>query len=337
MVIDMDSVPALIGRSPKIKEVLRLIKRIAPLGVQLLITGETGTGKGLVARIIHDLSPRAKRPFVTVQCGAIPDTLIESALFGHERGAFTGASRRSKGFFEEAHMGTLLLDEIGDSTPSFQTALLHVLQEEEFCKVGSTRPIKVNVRIIAATNKDLRQGVATGTFRQDLFFRLNVVEIKLPPLRERGEDVLLIGEYFLQAFNKKYSKSVKGFSKEVEEIFLDYPWPGNVRELIHVVERAVIVEKGKRITPLSLPPQLTEDLAIEESQEGGGPSVGVHLFESPLIKAKKEFERLYLEVLLKRVRGNVSRAATISGLRRQNLYLKLQQYKIDVNKFRKGR
>lgn len=328
--------PKLVGRSHKIKEVLKLVHRIAPLGVQVLITGETGTGKGLCARIIHELSPRNSKSFVTVQCGTIPDTLIESALFGHERGAFTGASRRSKGFFDEAHRGTIFLDEIGDSTIPFQTALLHVIQEEEFCKVGATRPTRIDVRIIAATNKDLRKEVGHGTFRQDLFFRLNVVEIKLPPLRQREDDPLLIGEHFLQMFNKKYSKRLKGFSGEVESIFLTYPWPGNVRELIHVIERAVIVERSNIVTTHSLPPQLLEDKprpSIHEPPIYQGNTS--KLFERPLIPAKREFERMYLEGLLRRVRGNVSKAAAISGLRRQNLYIKLEQYKIDVNKYRK--
>ncbi|OCC16318.1 two component, sigma54 specific, transcriptional regulator, Fis family [Dissulfuribacter thermophilus] len=325
----------LIGKSPKIREVLRLISRVAPLGVQVLISGETGTGKGLAARIIHQLSPRKDKPFVTVQCGAIPDTLIESALFGHEKGAFTGASTRSKGFFEEAHKGTLLLDEIGDSSMAFQTALLHVLQEEEFCKIGSTRPTKVDVRIVAATNKDLRKGVSLGTFRQDLFFRLNVVEIKMPPLRDRDDDCMLIAEHFLHFFNQKYKKKLTGLSKEVKKIFMQYHWPGNVRELIHVVERAVIVEQSSLITPASLPPQLLEINQEIDNQNEDSMQFHLPLFDKPLKNAKREFEKKYLEGLLRRVNGNVSMAANLSGLRRQNLYLKIQQYEIDLDQFRK--
>lgn len=329
----------LIGKSELINEVKILIEKVAPLDVQVLITGETGTGKDLAARIIHEKSLRRTGPFVPVNCGAIPDSLLESALFGHEKGAFTGATGRVKGFFEEAFGGTLFLDEISEGSLSLQTALLRVLQEEVFFKVGSTRQHRADCRIIAATNKDLRLEVSRGRFREDLYFRLNIFEIRMPPLRDRKQDVFDLSQYYLKKLSNKYKKEIKGISKEVQRIFRSYHWPGNVRELFHVLERAVIVESSPILSPYSLPKYL-QDKIVDQAKVGGdkdgynGTNDDV-LYHLPILEAKRVFEKRYLERLLQKTKGNVSVAATIAGIRRQNLYRKLEQLNIEPAKFRK--
>lgn len=374
-----------IGTSPGMEELRGLVEKVAPLDLQVLITGETGTGKDLVARMIHERSPRRKGPFVPVNCGAIPDTLVESCLFGHERGAFTGATARSRGFFEEAHSGTLFLDEISEGSIALQTALLRVLQEECFFRVGSTRQQRVNVRIIAATNRDLKLCVEVGTFREDLFFRLNVFEIKVPPLRDRGDDIFLLTRHYLRQLNRKYGRAISGLSPEVEALFRRYHWPGNVRELLHVIERAVVVESGPVLSRSSLPRYLQDEdwqdnhwqdgILLREGNGDGGhraisssasketrakdikskaPGSGAgpgtehsgpmeagrkqnqnDLFSLPITEARRRFEREYLIRLLERTRGNMSMAAEIAGIRRQNLYRKVQQLQIDPARFRK--
>ncbi len=331
----------LIGESNEIKEVQTLIEKVAPIDVQVLITGETGTGKDLVARLIHEKSNRRKGPFVPVNCGAIPDSLIESALFGHEKGAFTGATGRTKGFFEEAHGGTLFLDEISEGSFALQTALLRVLQEEAFFKVGSTKQCRANCRIIAASNRNIKTEVNKGNFREDLYFRLNIFEIKMPPLRDRADDIFALSEYFLKRTSKKYGKTILGLSKGVKRIFKSYHWPGNVRELFHVLERAIIVENGSVLSPLSLPKYLQDKmdpgLGNENSNNNriGPAEYDDTIYQLPITEAKRIFEKRYLERLLARTRGNISVAATIAGIRRQNLYRKLEQLKIDPTRFRK--
>ncbi len=334
----------LIGKSRAILEAKELISKVAPLELQVLVTGETGTGKDLAARIIHEKSPRSKGPFVPVNCGAIPDTLVESCLFGHEKGAFTGATGRSRGFFEEAHKGTLFLDEISEGSPTLQTALLRVLQEECFFRIGSTRTLKVNVRVVAATNKDLKLAVNVGTFREDLFFRLSVFEIKLPPLRDRGDDIFLLAYHHLQRSSKKYKKEIGELSAEVKELFRAYHWPGNVRELFHVIERGIVVENSDELTVSSLPRYMKDKGEAEHETENHSDtchrkerkaqSQDDPIFSLPISEARKRFERQYLERLLVKTRGNMTLAAEIAGIRRQNLYRKVQQLQLDPSAFR---
>src|SRR5438067_1422163 len=225
----------ILGESPAIQEVLVKIEQMAPVSATVLIEGESGTGKELVARAIHDLSPRRAKPFIAVNCAAIPDTLLESELFGHEKGAFTGAAERRLGRFELADAGTLFLDEIGELTPSTQVKLLRVLEEREFMRVGGTQPIRVDVRVIAATNQPLRELVEQGVFRADLFYRLNVLRIYLPPLRERREDIPMLVRRFVQEYSTTHDRPFHGVSQEAMQKLVDYPWPGNVRELRNLV------------------------------------------------------------------------------------------------------
>jgi len=246
----------LVSRSPRMKEIFTLIKKVAKSNTTVLIQGETGTGKELIANLIQFLSPRSSKPYVKVNCAALPETLLESELFGHERGAFTGAYQTRKGKFELADGGTIFLDEIGDMQPSTQAKILRVLQDKEFTRVGGNKTIRVDVRIIAATNRDLEEAIEEGTFRADLYYRLNVVSIYLPPLRERKEDIPMIAEFFRRKFSRELRKPVGGFTKETMEILVNHRWPGNIRELRNLIERAVLIaEPNQEITPreLSLP------------------------------------------------------------------------------------
>ena len=238
----------LVGESPALRRVLANISKVAPTDSSVLITGETGTGKELVARAIHKRSPRASRPFVGVNCAAVPASLIASELFGHERGAFTGATEKRVGRFELADGGTLFLDEVGDLPADTQVALLRVLQEREFERVGGTRPIKVNVRVIAATNRDLESAIADKTFRADLFYRLNVFPLQVPSLRDRQEDIPLLVEYFVDRFGKRAGKPIRGIGRRALELLKAYAWPGNIRELQNVIERAVIISDTGTLT-----------------------------------------------------------------------------------------
>ena len=231
----------IVGASPALRAVLSSVTKVAPTDSTVLITGETGSGKELIARAIHKRSRRSSRAFVSVNCAAVPQSLIASELFGHEKGAFTGALQRRLGRFELAEGGTIFLDEIGDLPSETQNALLRVLQEREFERVGGTQSIRANVRVIAATNRDLKAAIAAGTFRDDLFYRLNVFPIQVPPLRERREDIPLLVEYFIDRFAKKVGKEIRGVNKKTLELFQSYPWPGNIRELQNVIERSVIV------------------------------------------------------------------------------------------------
>jgi transcriptional regulator with GAF, ATPase, and Fis domain len=240
----------LVSRSPQIKEILNLIKKVAKSNASILIQGETGTGKELIAGLIQFISLRAEKPFIKVNCAALPETLLESELFGHEKGSFTGAFQTRIGKFEQAHEGTLFLDEIGDMHLSTQAKILRVLQDHEFSRVGGNKTIQVDVRIITATNKDLWDEIENGNFRDDLYYRLNVVTINVPPLRDRKEDIPLIAEFFRRKFTSELRKSVKGFTEETMKLLKNHTWPGNIRELKNLVERAVlIVEEGLMITP----------------------------------------------------------------------------------------
>lgn len=245
----------LVSRSPEIKEIFKIIKKVSKSNASILIQGETGTGKELIASLIQFISDRSDKQFVKVNCAALPENLLESELFGHEKGAFTGAFQTRVGKFEQADGGTLFLDEIGDMHPTTQAKILRVLQDQEFNRVGGNRNIKVDVRIIAATNKDLLDLIDEASFRADLYYRLNVVTLNIPPLRERKEDILIIAEYFLRKFSQEIRKDLKGFNKETEALIQNHSWPGNIRELKNLIERSVLVcEEGKMISP--------EDLAM---------------------------------------------------------------------------
>jgi len=304
----------LIGKSKAMQEVFDLIRRVAPSKSTVLIYGKSGTGKELVAKAIHYNSPRRDRPFIAINCAAIPRELLESELFGHERGAFTGAVITKKGKFELAHGGTIFLDEIGDMDLSLQSKILRVLQEGEFERVGGEKTITSDVRVIAATNQDLKVAVANRTFREDLYYRLSVIPIELPELKDREEDIPLLAFHFLRKFSQELGAETKEISKEAMNIFLNYPWPGNVRELENVIERAVLLGDHRSILPKDLPPHLR----APEPQ--------------PLDKALKEeatledLEREYIGRVLEKTKGNQTRAARILGIDRRTLYRKVKKF-----------
>ncbi|MCS6952135.1 MAG: sigma-54 dependent transcriptional regulator [Bryobacterales bacterium] len=297
----------LIGKSPPMKRVMELIDMVAPTETTVLITGESGTGKELVARAIHALSPRRYMPMVVIHCGALTETLLESELFGHERGAFTGAQYRKKGKFEVADGGTVFLDEISDISLKTQTDLLRVLQEKEIVRVGGTQPIKVDFRCIAATNKNLEELVKAGTFRPDLYYRLNVFTIQLPPLRERREDIPLLAEHFLRKYATAMNRPVPRLTAEAVDLLLQYDWPGNVRELENAIERALVISRGAEIQPAHFPFQLQAPAVCD----------GLTL---------EQVERAHIERVVRQCEGNLSRAARILDIDRSTLYAKLKRY-----------
>jgi transcriptional regulator with PAS, ATPase and Fis domain len=301
----------LIFSSSAIEKCLLLAKQAAPTDVPVLFIGETGTGKEVLARIIHRLSTRSKEKFLAVNCGAIPPTLIESQLFGHEKGAFTGAVASRKGFFEEASGGTLFLDEIGELPLQAQSQFLRVLQEGELLRVGSTTPIAVDVRIVSATNVDLEKAVAEGKFRKDLFYRLNVMPIKVPAVRERGEDALLLARYFLQRYAKSMSKGDLSFAKDAEQAILMHSWPGNVREIQNRIQRAVITLRGPSIGKA--------DLDLGESGSAGF---------TTLHDAREAVDRELIAAALQKAPGNLTNAAKILDIDRKSLRILLEKYGI---------
>lgn len=313
----------IIGRSKVIQEVLRLVDQVADTNTTVLINGETGTGKELVAKAIHENSRRNKGPMVQVNCAAMPDTLLESELFGHEKGAFTGAITRRRGRFEEAQGGTIFLDEVGELSPIAQAKLLRVLQEREFQPLGSSRLVKVDVRVVTASNKDLEREVASGTFRSDLFYRLNVFPIYLPPLRERGPDILLLADYFVLKYAREFVKDVKRISTSAIDMLMSYHWPGNVRELENCIERAVLLANRDVIEASHLPPTL-------QMKPAGSQSVSRGKLEA-LVSA---FERDLITDALKDVRGNQSQAARLLGTTKRIIQYKVEKYGIDPRRFR---
>jgi DNA-binding NtrC family response regulator len=302
-------VPALLAESPAMQPVLRLIERVGPSDANALITGEHGTGKEVVARALHAVSPRAARPFVVVNLGGLAEGVFESELFGHVKGAFTDAKTDRAGRFEVADGGTLLLDEIGNLTMAQQARLLRVLQAGEIERVGSSKTRRVDVRVLSATNADLAAEVAAGRFREDLLFRLNTVEIRLPPLRERREDIPLLATAVLARFAARYRKTVTGFDAGAMEALLRYAWPGNVRELEHTVERAVLLAEGSAVR--------ASELSLR------GPGDGAPRLEDLSLEA---VERVLIEKALNRFEGNVSAAAQALGLSRSALYRRLQRH-----------
>jgi two-component system, NtrC family, response regulator HydG len=298
----------LVGESPAMRRVLEMVEIVAPSESTVLITGESGTGKEVVARAIHSASPRRNMPMVVIHCGALPESLLESELFGHERGAFTGAQARRKGKFEVAEGGTVFLDEIGDISLKTQTDLLRVLQEREITRVGGTQPIKLDFRCITATNRDLEAMVKEGTFRLDLFYRLNVVQIQLPPLRERREDIPLLARHFAEKCASAMNRTAPQIAEETMRVLMDYRWPGNVRELENAIERAIVMTSGPSIEPGSLP------IALSAPVAGGN---GERL---------EDVERRHIAKVLEETGGNLSRAARILDIDRTTLYSKLKIY-----------
>lgn len=312
------------GISSTVKKLEDEIERAAPTHASILIRGENGSGKELVAQLIHQKSRRSDKPFIEVNCAAIPEELIESELFGHEKGAFTGAASRKQGKFDLAHEGTLFLDEIGDMSLKTQAKILRILEEQKFERVGGSKTIEVDVRIIAATNKNLEDEIMKGSFREDLYFRINVIPIVVPPLRERREDIPILAKEFLKRFLEELNLEEKKIVPEAMEILVDYKWPGNVRELKNLIERLVIMTKNNIIKPDDIPPALMSDVS---------PNVHSDIFTINLLKdAKDEFERQYILHKLSQFAENIAKTAEAIGIERSHLYRKIKSLDIEVKK-----
>ena len=315
------------GNSPVVMELKEQIARVAPTDVWVLIHGENGTGKEVAARSLHRQSKRRDKPMVAVNCAAIPEELIESELFGHEKGAFTGADAARPGRFEMAHQGTLFLDEIGDMSLKTQAKILRLLQEQKFERVGGSRTIHVDVRVIAATNKNLENEIVAGRFREDLYYRLKVFPLTVPPLREREDDILLLADIFQSAFAQEHGFKPFELTPDAEECLLAYPWPGNVRELRNFTERMLIVHSGSRIEASQLPPEMTPTAKFQSAPPQENP-VSPLLAEDSFREARQHFETLYLARKFQECNGNISRLAEQIGLERSYLSRKLKAYGI---------
>ncbi len=313
----------MVGQSPALTEIRNQIARVAPTNGRVLILGESGTGKELIARAVHKMSHRAKNPFIKVNCAAIPEELIESELFGSDRGAFTGAVRTRDGKFLQADGGTLFLDEIGDMSLAVQAKVLRALEQGEFERVGGAKTFRVDVRVIAATNKNLHAEVEQGKFREDLYFRLNVVPLTAPPLRERREDIPALAEHFLNTYAEENGFLPKTLSAEARDLLLQYDWPGNIRELKNLVERLSIMVSGDTIYPGDLP---TLDGMTIPKQPGSFPDLGAG---KTLRQVREAVERHYIAEALVRHKGNVTRASSALGIERTNLHKKIKQYDLE--------
>jgi len=312
------------GISSAIKKLENEIDRAAPTNASILITGENGSGKELIAQLIHQKSHRGDKPFIEVNCAAIPDELIESELFGHEKGSFTGASSRKQGKFDLSHEGTLFLDEIGDMSSKTQAKILRILEEQKFERVGGSKTIEVDVRIIAATNKNLEEEIKKGNFREDLYFRINVIPLVVPPLRERKEDIPILANEFLKRYVEELNIEEKKISPEAMDILMRYKWPGNVRELKNFIERLAIMTTDRNIKPKDIPP------AIKNESLTNNPS---GLFEINFFKnAKDEFERLFITHKLSQFGDNISKTAEAIGIERSHLYRKIKSLDIELKK-----
>ena len=312
-------IESILGHHPLMEELFRVIRKVAPSQTTVLITGESGTGKELVARAIHAESPRRDRPFRALNCAAIPETLIESELFGHEKGAFTGAQTRQIGLFETVDQGTLFLDEIGDLSLALQAKLLRVLQEKEIRRIGGREDIKVDVRMVAATNRKLAAAIKQGTFREDLFYRLNVVSIHLPPLRERATDIPELVEHFLKKYAAASGKTIKGLTPQGLRVLMEYHWPGNVRELESVIERAVLLCESDRIDIEDFPMEVRARPTLLDRMEFELPSEGFSL---------EEFERQLLEKAMARSQGVIAKAAKMLGLSYKTMQYRLEKFQV---------
>jgi DNA-binding NtrC family response regulator len=351
-----------IGQSSEMKRVFSVIDKLSRVETAVLIRGESGTGKELVAQALHHNGPRKDNRFVTINCSAIPETLIESEFFGHEKGAFTGADSRKIGKFQYADGGTLFLDEIGDISAGMQVKLLRALQEKKFTPVGSNREVEVNVRIVAATNRNLEEMIKTGQFREDLFYRLNVLPIQLPPLRERKNDIEVLASYFIEKFNQQHRKNITGISPEAMELLRAHAWPGNIRELENVIEHSFVIESSNEITASSLPDAvtgqrylsagLTTDLDDEEGDEGvdaegeilatgsidiaaiaGGKGFTLDINRLDFQANKEAFERQFLVSALKAFKGRINQTALHANIPKKTLLRKLQKYGISAKEY----
>jgi len=315
---EVQGIQSMVGASPAMQKVFAMIRRAAPSNSTVLITGESGTGKELLARAIHELSPRRENEFVPVDCSALVESLLESELFGHVKGSFTGAFQTKHGLFELANHGTFFFDEISNLSLNIQAKLLRVIQEREFMKVGSQKRIKLDIRIIASSNRDLREEVKADTFREDLFYRLSVIPIRLPPLRERLEDIPLLVEHFIKKHSQKSSRQVKGISPRSVELLSSYHWPGNVRELEHTIERILILEDGDVIQPEHLPAFITQrqgEFQVFTDEEF----------------SLEDLERRYIQFTLRRTKGKRQETARILGINRKTLGQKIKKYGLRVN------
>ncbi|MCL4694280.1 MAG: sigma-54 dependent transcriptional regulator [Candidatus Hydrogenedentes bacterium] len=318
----------MVGDSAQTRSLLKMIQKIGPSRSSVLITGPSGTGKELVARAIHDSSPRKDLPFVALNCAALAPGVLESELFGHERGAFTGADRQRIGRFERAHTGTLFLDEVGEIDPNIQTKLLRVLQEGEFERVGGVMPIKVDVRIVAATNRDLREAILAGTFREDFYYRLNVFSLNVEPLRNRADDIPALIDHFLNRFSREQGKDVLSVEDDVLSFFMRYPWPGNVRELENVLERAVVLAEGDSITRAEIPPEMFFRQEEPEPATPAGVAAGIPEAAS-LAQRTDQLESQMIAAALERFHWNKTKAADHLGLKRTTLQYKIRKYGLE--------
>ncbi len=308
----------IIGRAPALKEALARAAKVAPTETTVLLTGESGTGKELVARALHHSSPRAEGPYIALNCAALPETLVEAELFGHEKGAFTGADKQKPGRFELAAGGTLFLDEVADLPPSAQAKLLRVVQEREFQRVGGTATLRADVRLLTATNRDLARAVAEGKFREDLFYRLNVFSVHLPPLRERGEDILLLATHFVRELGSRIGRGESGLSRDAQELLRAYPWPGNIRELANAIERALILADGGLLTAAHF------GLDAERPRRREGPSSPPAEPAAP--EALSDLERRAILAALEHTKGNKTRAAALLGITRTQLHTRVKRF-----------
>lgn len=313
-------IPNMRGEHIKMKEVFRVIAKIAPSNSTVLIVGESGTGKELIARAIHDGSQRRDKPFIAINCAAIPDTLIESELFGHEKGSFTGANAREIGIFEAADGGTVFLDEIGEMNVSMQAKLLRAIQEKEIRRVGGKVNIGLDVRLLSATNKELEQEIKKGMFREDLFYRLNVIRVNLPPLRERGSDIKTLAEFFLEKYSKAAGIKIDGISKQALKMLMNYSWPGNVRQLESVIERSILMADSNYIEPVDLPTELSATGSLTECINFNLPAEGI------------DFEALEKELIFKameRAEWVIGKAAPLLGMSYKTLQYRLDKFEIE--------
>jgi len=312
--------PNVIGQSPPMERLLDQVREVAALDTTVLLEGESGTGKDVIAKLIHAWSLRSSKPYLEVNCGGLPESLLESLLFGYEKGAFTGAAQANPGYFEKAHGGNLFLDEIADMSPKLQSSLLRVLQDRSFCRIGSTNPRKTDFRLICATNRPLAGEVKAGRFREDLYYRINVVALSLPPLRERGDDIIRLAVHFLDRYNTKFGKDCGPFTPAAVRALESCRWPGNVRELQHCIERVVALQPGGVIDASHLSP--TCDVQPELDLQDKTTDLPTLAYQ----EARAEFERAYMRRLLEAAGGNMSEAARSSGIPRQNLYVRMKRW-----------
>ncbi len=329
-----------VSESPQMKIFMDMVQKVIPCNAPVLLLGETGVGKEHLAKIIHTEGPRSQGPFIAVNCAALPESLLESELFGHEKGAFTGAVRSRRGAFELAHGGTIFLDEIGDLPLHMQVKLLRVLQEYEIRPVGSEKSMWVDIRVIAATNRDIKKSIKDGLFRQDLYYRLSVFTLSIPPLRERYEDIPLLTHHYIEHFSKKLNKKVNRISDRALNALMQYTWPGNVRELINVIERAVILCQGDSITDEDLPEDIYKHISNQSIMESLREIISSEWHQKTLPELRNQLveivERSYLQMVLTETRGHLGKAAQKAGIHPRGLFNKMKKYQLDKKQFKCG-